>query len=88
MIRRGVSDQMPKDPTRKIGAKVKETKVGTMEITTERVNMFGMKTSITTTATTETTMATETIRLDLMFPLKIGNLVLGKLEAIWRVLKI
>ena len=79
---------MPKDPTRKIGAKVKETKVGTMEITTERVTMSGMGTSIATTTTTGTTMATETIGLDLMFPLKIGNLVLGKLEAIWRVLKI
>ena len=88
MIRWGVSDQMPKDPTRKIGAKVKETKVGTMEITTERVTMSEMGTSIATTTTTGTTMATETIKLDLMFPLKIGNLVLEKLEVIWRVLKI
>ena len=79
---------MPKDPTRKIGAKVKGTKVGTMEITTERVNMSWMGTLIATTTTTETVMATKTIELDLMFPLKIGNLVLGKLEAIWRVLKI
>ena len=82
MIRRGVSDQMPKDPTWKIGSKVKGTKVGTMEITTERVTMSEMGTSIATTTTTGTTMATETIGLDPMFPLKIGNLVLGKLEVI------
>ena len=88
MIRRGVSDQMPKDPTQKIGAKVKGTKAGAMEITTEKVTMSEMGTSITTTTITGTTMATETIGLDLMFPLKIGNLVLGKLEAIWLVLKI
>ena len=79
---------MPKDPTRKNGAKVKETKVGTMEITIEKVTMSVMGTSIATTTITGTAMATETIGLDLMFPLKIGNLVLGKLEAIWRVLKI
>ena len=88
MIRLGVFDQTPKDPTRKIGAKVKGTKVGTMEITTERVTMSEMGTSIATTTITGTAMATETIGLDLMFPLKIGNLVLGKLEAIWRALKI
>ena len=79
---------MPKDPTRKIGAKVKETKVGTMEIITEKVTMSGMGTSIAKTTITGTAMATEMIGLDLMFPLKIGNLVLGKQEAIWCVLKI
>ena len=78
---------MPKDPTWKIGAKVKETKVGPMEITTVRVTMSRMGTSLATTTTTGTTMATETIGLDLMLPLKIGNLVLGKLATIWRVLK-
>uniref|UniRef100_M1DV75 Integrase core domain containing protein n=1 Tax=Solanum tuberosum TaxID=4113 RepID=M1DV75_SOLTU len=39
----GVSDQMPKDPTRKISAKVKETKVGTMEITTEKITISCVK---------------------------------------------
>uniref|UniRef100_M1DY00 Integrase core domain containing protein n=1 Tax=Solanum tuberosum TaxID=4113 RepID=M1DY00_SOLTU len=81
----GVSDQTPKVPIRIIGAKVKETKVGTVATITERVNMSGMGTSIATTSTIGTTMATEMIGLDLMFPLKIGNLVLGKLEIICHV---
>ena len=40
---------MPKVPIRIIGAKVKETKVGTMVIATERVSMFDMGTTIPTT---------------------------------------
>jgi len=59
-----------------------------MKTTTERVNMSGMGTTVSTTTTTETTMAIEMIGLDLMFLLKIGNLVLGKLEVICHVLRI
>ena len=49
MSRQRVSDQTPKAPIRRIGAKVKEIKVGTMVITTERVIMFDM--GITTAIT-------------------------------------
>lgn len=38
------------------------------------------------TTTTRTTMETKTIRFDLLFILKIDNLVLGKLEVIWHIL--
>ena len=37
--RRGVSNQTPKAPIKRIGAKVKDINVGTMVITTERVIM-------------------------------------------------
>ena len=56
MIRRGVSDQTPKDPIRRIGAKVKETKVGTMVPTTERVNMSDVGTITTTLTLTKITL--------------------------------
>lgn len=40
IIRWWVFDEMPKVSIRTIGTKVKESKVGTMVITTKRVNMF------------------------------------------------
>uniref|UniRef100_M1DY23 Integrase core domain containing protein n=1 Tax=Solanum tuberosum TaxID=4113 RepID=M1DY23_SOLTU len=69
----GDSEPTPKVPTRIIGAKGKETKVGTIE------------TTIVTTNTIGTTMATETIGLVLMFLLQIGNLAIGKLGSISRI---
>lgn len=81
MIRWRVFDQMPINPTQIISAKVKKTKVVTMEITIEKANMSGMVTTTATTITTETTMATEKIALDLMFILKTENLHLGRLDV-------
>ena len=56
--------------------------------TTKRVNMSEMGTIIVTTTSTRTTMVDGMIGLGLMYLLKIGNLLLGKVEAIWCVLKI
>ena len=58
MIRRGVSDQTPKAPIRRIDAKNKEIKVETMVTTIERVNMFEMGTTTAITISTEVTMVT------------------------------
>jgi len=88
MIRWEFSEPTPKVPTQIIGAKVKETKVGTMVTTIERVNMSGMVTTTATTTTTGITMATKTRELGLMFHLQIGNLVIGKLEVVCHGLRI
>ena len=69
MIRRGVSDKKPKAPTRRIDDK--ETKVGTMITTIEKVSMFGMETTIVTTTSIGVTMVTEMIGVGPMFLLKI-----------------
>ena len=49
----GVSDQTPKAPIRKIGAKVKETKVGNMVTTAKRVNWYEIVTTTVTTTSIE-----------------------------------
>ena len=87
MIRRGFSDQTPKDPIRRIGVKVKEIKVKTMVITTERVRMFEMETTTTTTTSIGVTMVTEMIGVGHMFHLKIGEFLLHMVEVVWCELK-
>ena len=88
MSRRGVFDQTPKSPIRIIGSKVKEIKVGIMEITTKRSNLFEMDTTTATTTSTGVTMVTKTIKVGPMFHLIIGKLLLWMVEVVWRELKI
>ena len=88
MNRWGVSDQVPKALIRKIGAKVKGTKVGTMVTTIVRVIMSEMENTITTTTSTGVAMVTETTGMDPMFLLKIMKLLLGMGEVVCRKLRI
>lgn len=64
LIRGGVSDQIPKVPTQIISTKVIETRVRTIEITTERANMCGMGTIIATTISIRTTLEIEMRELE------------------------
>ena len=88
MSRRGVSDRAPKAQIRIIGAKVKETKVGTMVTTTVRVIMSEMETTTVTTTLTGVNMLIELTGIGPMSLLKIGKLLLGIVEIVWRELRI
>ena len=67
---------------------VKETKVETMATTIEKVIMFEIGNNIVTTTSTETTMEIGMIELGHMSLLKIGNLLLVKVEVLCQVLRI
>ena len=67
----GVSDQVPKALIRRIGAKVKGTKVRTMVTITVRVIMFVMETTTATTTLTGVTMLIETTAMSPTSLLKI-----------------
>ena len=67
---------------------VKEIKVETMVITTERVIMSEMGITTVTTTSTGVTMVTEMIGVGPMFHLKIVKLLLGMVEVVWRELRI
>ena len=88
MIRQGVSDKKTKVPIRISGAKVKETKVGTMETTTKRVNMSKIGNYNRDNNINGMTMVIGTTGLGFMFLIKIGNLLIEKIEVIWGVLRI
>ena len=77
-----VSDQVPKALFRRIRAKVKGTKVGSMVTTTVRVIMSEMETTTATTTSTGVTMETEMIRMGPMSVLKIVKLLLGMVEVV------
>ena len=59
MSRRGVSELVPKAQIRRIGAKVKETKVGSMVTITIRVTMSEMEITNVITTLTGVTMLIE-----------------------------
>ena len=79
---------MPKALIRRIDAKVKGTKVGTMVTTTVRVIMSEMETTTVTTTLTGVTMLKETTGMGPMSLLKIVKLLLGMVEIVWRELRI
>ena len=88
MNRWGVSDQVPKALIKRIGAKVKGTKVGTMVTTIVRVIMSEMETTTVTTTSTEVTVVIKMTGMDPMFLLKIVKLLLGMVEVVCRELRI
>ena len=88
MNRRGVFDQVPKALIRRIGSKVKGTKVRTMVTTIVRVIMSEMETTTATTTSTGLTMVIETTGMGPMFLLKIVKLLLCMVDVLCRVLRI
>ena len=88
MNRWGVSDQVPKALIRRIGAKVKGTKVGTMVTITMRVIMSEMETKTVTKTSIGVTMVTELIGMGLVSLLKIVTLLLGMVEVVCPELRI
>ena len=88
MNRWGVSDQVPKALIRRIGAKVKGTKVGTVVTTIVRVIMYEMVTTTATTTSTWVTKVTEMIGMGPMSLPKIVKLLLGMVDMVWRELRI
>ena len=78
---------MPKAQIRRIGAKVKETKVGSLVTIPGRVIMSEMETT-TAITTSRVTIVTEMIGMDPMSLFKIVKLLLGMVEIVWRKLRI
>ena len=87
MSRRGVSDRVPKALIRRIGVKVKKTKVGSMVTINVRVIMSEMETTTATTTSTRVTMVTKMIGMGPMSLLEIVKLLVGMVEIVWRELR-
>ena len=79
---------MTKAQIRRIDAKVKETKFGSMVTITMRVITSEMETTTATKTSTRVTMVTEMIGMGLMSLLKIVKLLLGMVEIVWHELRI
>ena len=77
MSRRGVFDRVSKAQIRRIGAKVKETKVESTVTITVRVIMFEVEIRIATKTSIGVTIEIEMIGMGPMFLLKIVKLLLG-----------
>ena len=88
MSRLGVSERVSMAQIRRIGTKVKETKVGSMVTITMRVIMYEMETTTATTTSTMVTTVTEMIGMGPISLLKIVKLLLGMVEIVWRELRI
>ena len=88
MSRWGVSNQVPRALIRRIDAKVKGTKVETMVTTTVRVIMSKMETTTATITLIGVTTVIEIIGMGPMFLLKIVKLLLGRVDVVWRDLRI
>ena len=88
MSGQGVSDRVPKAQIRRLGTKIKETKVGSMVNITVRVILSEIETTTTTTTSTGVTMITEIIETVPMSHLEIVKLLLGMVEIVWRKLRI
>ena len=73
---------MPKAQINRIGARVKETKVGSMKTITMRIIMSEMETTTVTTTSKGLTMVTEMIGMGPMFLLKFMKLLLGMVEIV------
>ena len=79
---------MPKDQISRIGARVKETQVGSMVTITVRVIMYEMETTTAKTTSIGVTTVTELIGIGPMSLPKIVKLLLGMVEIVWRKLRI
>ena len=88
MNRLRVSDRVPKALIKRIGTKVKGTKVGSMVSITVRLIMFEKEITTATTTSTGVTIVIETTGMDPMFLLKIVKLLLGMVEVVCRELRI